>query len=206
MICIGYERLIDYADGVLISEEADAAHNHLAAGCRSCRYDLDWYLRFKSIAAGDASVEPPAWVLNRAFKAFSLQRQGSSLRERARRLIASLAFDSFGQAALAGVRSTETAERQLLYRAEPYSIDVKIAPLDPNQADMTGQILREGEMKFESVAGLRVVLMRNGATVSEVSTNDAGEFTCEAIERGRYDLRFDLPESSISIVGLPVGQ
>ena len=204
MICNDFERLIDYADGLLSPLEADSTSKHLAGGCRRCGDEIDWYGRLKAIASSDDSVEPPAWVFNRAVRAFGLRRPGAGLRERVGKLIASLAFDSFGRAALAGVRAAETSERQLLYRAHPYSIDVKITPLDLSQAGLTGQILREGEMKFESVAGLSLMLIRDGLTILTTATNDTGEFTMEGLDKGQYELRIDALESSITIVGLPV--
>ena len=204
MTCYEFERIADYADGLSKPGETKAIKSHLSGGCPKCGAALEWYARVRSIAAGDDSVEPPAWVFNRALKGFTLQHQGTNLRERAGRLVASLAFDSLRHTALAGARSADAAARQLLYRAEPYSIDVTVGPDSHRNAGLIGQILREGEWKFESVAGLRLALMRDGLTVGEVSTNDAGEFAFETLDRGQYDLRIDTLEVTITIVGLPI--
>jgi hypothetical protein len=62
-------------------------------------------------------------------------------------------FDSFARPALVGVRSTETANRQLLYRAGDYSVDLQLAPSEHSTIDLIGQVLKEGEPSFESVSG-----------------------------------------------------
>ena len=204
MKCYQFERLIDYAEGMLATNAAEAARSHLASGCGRCAADIDWYTRVKSIAARDESVAPPAWVFNGAIKAFGVQRDRAGLKDRVGKLIGSLVFDSFGKTALAGVRSAQTEARQLLYRAAPYSIDVKVGSLDHGRAELTGQILREGEMKFESVAGLPLLLLRDGKKVLTTATNDRGEFSIAELDGGDYELRIDMMESSITIAGLPV--
>ena len=204
MTCSEFQRLTDYADGLLSSAEANATSRHLAAGCLRCAADFDWYARVKAIAAGDESVEPPAWVFDRALRAFSLKRRAIGVAERFGNLVASLSFDSFGQAAPAMARATETAGRQLLYRAPPYSIDINIARSDSNKTSLTGQVLRGGEARFGSVAGLSLAVIRDGLTILRTATNDTGEFTIEGLEKGQYELRIDAVESSITIVGLPV--
>ena len=118
--------------------------------------------------------------------------------------MAAVAFDSLRRPALAGVRSGGVEGRQLLYRGADYSIDVQVAPVDQRSAEVTGQILREGESMFESVSGLQLDLMRNDGTILSTVTNDRGEFAIQSIEFGSYDLRVDVNNTSITIVGLPI--
>ena len=118
--------------------------------------------------------------------------------------IASLVFDSLTRPAVVGVRSTETANRQLLYRAGAYSIDLQVAPSDQSRADLTGQILKEGETAFESVASLSLALSRKDQPVCTVITNEMGEFKIKSIQQGEYDLSVETPEGSISVQGLPI--
>ncbi len=92
-----------------------------------------------------------------------------------------------------------------MYRADEYSIDLQIVESDITSTEVTGQILREGEFLFESVAGLQLALMRDDGTILSTVTNRRGEFTISAIDFGSYDLRVDLNEASITIVGLPIG-
>jgi hypothetical protein len=159
----------------------------------------------KAVAARDDSIEPPPWVLKRAVRLFNAPRVRMSVGARVGRVVASLVFDSLRGPAFAGVRSSAIEGRQLLYRADDYSIDVQVA-VSQSRAELTGQVLREGELMFESVAGLQLELMRNGGTILSTVTNDRGEFTIPAVDFGSYDLRVDLNEASITIVGLPIAE
>ena len=204
MKCPSFERLIDYLDGRLTGAEADRLSAHLATGCRACAETHNWYESLKVIVATDDSCEPPPWVLKRAIRMFEAERARPRLVERAGQKIAALLFDSLTRPAVVGVRSTETANRQLLYRAGDYSIDLQIAPSDQSRADLIGQVLKEGETAFESVAGLSIALSRKDEPVYEVTTNEMGEFKIKAIQQGEYDLNVETPEGLISVYDLPV--
>jgi hypothetical protein len=204
MKCPGFERLIDYLDGRLTGTEADRHSAHLAADCHACAETRKWYVNLKTVVAADDSIEPPPWVLKRAIRMFETQRARPRLVERVGQKIAALLFDSLTRPAVAGVRSTETANRQLLYRAGDYSIDLQVAPSDQSRADLMGQVLKEGETAFQSVAGLALSLNRKGEDVCSVVTNEMGEFKIKAIQQGNYDLSVVTPEGVISVHDLPI--
>src|SRR6185295_4634470 len=113
----------------------------------------------------------------RAVRIFQTQRDRPKLAARpklAQRIgqaVASLVFDSFARPALAGVRSTETTNRQLLYRAGDYSIDLQIAPAERAKAELIGQALKEGETSFESVAGLKLEITSGDKLVCSTVTD-----------------------------------
>jgi hypothetical protein len=203
MTCPGLERLIDYADRRLDASAAAAVGMHLASGCAGCEADHNWYERVIRIAASDNSLEPPPWVLKRALKLFE-NPPARRLRTRLGQIIATLVSDSLVRPALAGVRSTETDDRQLLYRAADYCIDLQLVGSAPARTDLTGQILREGEMRFESVAGLPLNLTRSGRTIRTTVTDGVGEFTIPDLPTGQYDLQVDAGEVTITVVGLTV--
>src|SRR6185503_4309999 len=142
MRCPSLEKLIDYLDNRLAQPDRAGVGGHLATGCAACGETRDWYASVRLAASTDDSVAPPPWVLKRAVRIFD-EAQRPRLAERIGQAIASLVFDSFARPALAGVRSTETTNRQLLYRAGDYSIDLQIAPSDDARADLIGQVLRE---------------------------------------------------------------
>src|SRR6516225_9676447 len=125
MDCPGFERMIDYFDGRLAASEASMIEQHLA-GCASCGSVVVWYRRVKAIAARDESVEPPGWVLKRALKAFMAYRDRYGA-EVPVSMAAILVFDSLNRPEIGGVRSTDAADRQLLYRAGGYSVDLQMA-------------------------------------------------------------------------------
>lgn len=200
MKCPTFERLIDFLDARLGSSSAVEVAAHLDSSCGSCSSDRDWYQALKRVAASDESVEPPAWVFKRALRIFEeAGRTRTTVASRAGRLIASLLFDSASQPAMAEARSSGADGRQLLYRAGDYSIDLQVTLVDQNRLDITGQILREGEFLFESVAGLSLQLADATGGSSSRVTGDRGEFSINGLEPGTYDLRIDLRGSRVTI-------
>jgi len=206
MNCPSFERLVDFLDERLEEAEAAAVATHLATSCSVCAETTGWYERVRVVAASDDSVAPPSWVFKRALRILDTQRHRPRLTERIGQAIASLVFDSFARPALAGVRSTETANRQLLYRAGDYSVDLQIAPSEHSRADLIGQVLKEGEPSFESVSGLKLDIARSGRIVSSAVTDEMGEFKISSIEQGVYDLRVQLPEGSITVPEMPISE
>jgi hypothetical protein len=206
MTCPGFQQLLDFVDGRLDQAAADAVSAHLDTRCSQCEADCAWYLQVKLAAASDDSIEPPAWVFKRALRIFDAPRAQTTVARKVSRVVASLVFDSLKHPAPAGARSSGVEGRQMLYRGENYSIDVQVLPSDQSSADLTGQILKEGEAMFESVAGRQLDLLGHGEKTLSTVTNERGEFRIAGVEFGSYDLRVDVNEVSITIVGLPVGQ
>lgn len=204
MKCPSFERLIDYLDRRLPETEAVRVATHLASDCAACAATRNWYERVRGLTASDDSIAPPPWAFKRAVRIFGAAQQRPRLVERLGQTIAALVFDSFARPQLAGVRSTETTNRQLLYRAGDYSIDLQIAPSDDARADLTGQVLKEGEATFESVAGLKLEIARGGETVFAATTDAMGEFKINGMEHGIYDLRVELSAGSITVPEVPV--
>lgn len=204
MRCPSFERLIDYIDGQLSKTDAETVESHLSEGCAHCTADRDWYNKLKATTAADNSTNPPPWVLRRAVRIFESHRGAPGLIERVGQAIASLVFDSFARPSLAGVRSTETASRQLLYRAGEFSIDLQVVPADRALVNLLGQVLREGELAFESVGRLELELIRDGKTIQSVATNELGEFLLSGIEPGVFDIRIRIPERTVTVPDLPI--
>ncbi len=203
MKCPGFEQLIDYLDARLESGRAGVVAAHLAAGCDQCSKDRRWYEQVRSIAASDSAYEPPAWVLKRAIRAFD-ERPVQPKTSHFGRLVASLLFDSFARPSIAGVRSTETAHRQLLYEAGDYSIDVQVSWQDQARGGLCGQILRKGDIGFQSVSGVTLTLTRKGRSPLLSGVNDFGEFVLNDIPVGDYELEVVTSEGKICVTGLPV--
>jgi hypothetical protein len=204
MNCPSFENLISYVDGEMAAAASQALATHLASGCATCASSRAWYESVKAIAASDDTKDAPRWVLHRALKLFETQPLRGSAVERFGHLIASLVFDSLRRPALAGARALAAADRQLLYRADNYSIDLQLAAGKERGAELTGQILREGEFQFESVSGLELKLVCEGRKILSTKTNKFGEFSLATLECGEYDLQIETDEISITIVGVPV--
>lgn len=206
MKCPGFEQLVDYLDGKLTPAGAEQFAAHLAAGCAGCAENQAWYEGVRATAAGDDTVAPPAWVFKRAVRIFDTAQRAPRVAERIGQAIARLVFDSFARPQLAGVRSTETANRQLLYHAGDYSIDLQIAPASGAHGDLIGQVLREGETKFESVANLALEIKRGDERLYSTVTDAMGEFKIQDVAYGVYDLNIEMADGQITIRQLPVTQ
>ena len=205
MKCPDFEQVIDYLDGKLTPAETERVAAHLASDCANCAETRAWYERLRTVAASDDTVAPPAWVFKQAVRIFDTARR-PRLAERIGQAIATLVFDSFARPQLAGIRSTETANRQLLYRAGDYSIDLQIAPSTGARGDLIGQVLREGEATFESVANLPLEIARGNQLLHATITDEMGEFKISDVDYGTYDLRIELADGQITIPELPVTQ
>jgi hypothetical protein len=206
MKCPNFESLVDFVDKRLEEREAARVAAHLATGCGVCGETTSWYERVRLTAEADESTAPPSWVFKRAVRIFDTERRRPRLIQRIGDAIASLVFDSSARPVLVGVRSTETANRQLLYRANEYSIDLQVTALEHSSADLMGQILKEGGEDFDSVCGLKLELAHAGNVIASAVTNDIGEFKVRGIEHGVYDLQVELSEGKITVPRIPVGE
>src|SRR5262245_25221484 len=207
MKCPSFERLVGFLDDASGGPATGEIADHLSR-CDNCAGERHWYEGVRSLAVTDDSIAPPGWVFKRATKAFRDWTPSagtlSSLVQNAGRVIAQLLFDSGVQPALAGARSSAVEYRQMLYQADDFSIDLQIEPREQARAGLAGQILREGDYEFESVAGRSLTLVRDGAEVATTRTNARGEFAITSLDSGSYDLAIDTGELNITIVGLGI--
>jgi hypothetical protein len=199
--CPPFEDLITYLEG---ETDQPVWQAHLDSPCPRCAANRAWYERIKRITESDETVNAPPWVLQRAVRLFQTPSRSKPLIERAGRVVAALIFDSFARAGFAGARAIAGAERQLLYRADDYSIDLQLASQDETCHRLSGQILRESEFRFESVAEIELSLVRDGQTICSMKTSRFGEFAIAELDNGEYDLHLQNNEICITVVGLSV--
>lgn len=101
-----------------------------------------------------------------------------------------LLFDSFCQGSFAGVRSDAMGVRQMLYRADPYQIDLQLeADREHNRLIVTGQLLdiSRPEMACRDVP---VMLSNLHGNAVNTPTNQFGEFRAELENSGDLELSF----------------
>lgn len=120
-----------------------------------------------------------------AFSSASLWRK---LQEK--RANAQLLYDSFAQQAAVGTRSIPMHVRQMLFRAEPYQIDLQVeAQPDRKRLVVTGQLIDVGQPDRLD-AGIEVTLSDGRGNIVNTFTNRFGEFRGEVILSGDLDLSF----------------
>jgi hypothetical protein len=106
------------------------------------------------------------------------------------RTSAELLFDSFSQPVVQGARSAAGGARHLLYRADPYQIDLQIQMgADRHALAITGQVLdlRQPELLGH---GVSVVISNRSGDVVCTMTNQFGEFRNEIPNSGNLELEF----------------
>lgn len=119
---------------------------------------------------------------------FAIQRPKT---EEESTLLATLVFDSFAQPLTAGVRSAAIGSRQLLYKANEITIDLRFEfqPLQ-SKVFVVGQVLEKNESCAMPIPLL--LFNENGAAVLETETSEYGEFQFEFDTKERLRLSFEL--------------
>jgi len=194
------EEWIDYANEVLAEPKKVQLRKHLDDGCRSCLRMAAMWGGVRQALTREASYQPPAdtlRVVKASFVTSGLVAKGKKIRGGVR-----LLFDSFLQPGLAGLRSADMSARQMLYRADPYQLDLEIeATPGTNRLVVTGQLL---DLSRPDVVGRDVPVMlsnRRGKVIRAV-TNQFGEFRGEIENSGDLELSFPGPKDKQVLISL----
>jgi hypothetical protein len=180
---------IDFVNHVVKGNQQEAMQKHLATGCQRCTETFSLWQKVSKTAAAEASYQPPAGTVRLAKAAFATA--GMAQPQKESRGVIEVLFDSFLQPVVAGARSVVIGTRQMLYRADPYQIDIQIEPKPGNnRLVITGQLL---DLSHPGLIGrdIQVTLSnRRGITVM-AATNQFGEFSGEIENSG--DLELTIP-------------
>jgi hypothetical protein len=186
------EEWVDFVNQVIASNQREAMQKHLATGCKRCTETVSLWQKVSKTAAAEASYQPSADTVRLA-KASYLTTRLNTMQKEPRNLIEVL-FDSFLQPAVAGARSVVIGTRQMLYRADPYQIDIQIEPKPgSNRLVITGQLL---DLSHPGVIGrdIQVTLSNHRGHSVIAATNQFGEFSGEIENSG--DLELSIPGDS----------
>lgn len=182
------EKWIDFVNQVATVTETQSMRQHLEQGCKRCAATVSLWQKFRRSAASEANYQPPTdavRVVKSAFAAAALAGQ----RKKARGGITVL-FDSLLQPLFAGARAAAAGARQMLYRADPFQIDVQIEPRSAgNRLLVTGQLL-DSQDAAVTCHGVRVILSNMRGSMVNVVTNQFGEFSGEVENSGDLQLTF----------------
>jgi hypothetical protein len=185
-----FSELLDWLEGRLPPDEAQAMAKRLESADEATQADLDWLRLFLQARQSLQFASPPPSVreaLKGRFAAYVEARQPPGLFQR---LLATLTFDSRGQPATLGIRSAQPADegpqRQLIYTTESAEIALTIQPTLPNQSfTLSGQIFPLGDTPAPAFS---VQLLRDIQEVGLAAADDLGEFTFSNIPVGEYSL------------------
>jgi hypothetical protein len=182
------EEWIDFVNQVTSQKQQAAMQKHLATGCKRCLATVALWQKVHNTAAAEASYQPPAAEVRIAKAAFAVAAR--TTQASAKGSFVEVLFDSFMQPMLAGARSTGLGTRQMLYRADPYQIDIQIeVKPEGNRLIVTGQLL---DVSSPGVVGrdVKVMLSNHRGNVVHTVTNQFGEFRTELENTGDLELSF----------------
>jgi hypothetical protein len=197
------EEWVDYVNQVASGSQLQAMQKHLATGCKRCTKVVSLWQRVRTTAAAasEASYEPPADSVRMA-KALYLTTRLNTKQSEAPRGLVEVLFDSFLQPAMAGARSAATGTRQMLYRADPYQVDIQIeAKPEGNRFVITGQLL---DVSRPDAHGreIQVSLSNRRGMVVHMVTNQFGEFRGEIDNTGDLEISFPGREDMPVVISL----
>jgi hypothetical protein len=185
-----FSELLDWLEGKLPPEQAQAVAERLQTADAATQDDFDWLRLFLQARRSVQFATPPPRIretLRARFASYAGARLPPGLFQR---LLATLTFDSWAQAATTGLRSAQRADegqqRQLVYTTEAAEIALSIQPALPNKnLTVTGQIFPAGDIPAHAFS---VQLLRAGSEVDLTAVDDLGEFTFTDIPGGEYEM------------------
>jgi hypothetical protein len=182
------EEWIDFVNQVTSPKQQEAIKKHLGTACKQCMETVALWQKLHNTAAMEASYQPPEADVRIAKAAFASAAVGAQRNKKSS--LVEVMFDSFLQPKLAGARSSGLGTRQMLYRADPYQIDIQIeAKPEGNRLMVTGQLL---DVSSPGVVGrdVKITLSNHRGNVIHTITNQFGEFRGEVENTGDLELAF----------------
>ena len=183
------EEWVDFVNHTVTAGQQQAMQKHLATGCKRCTETVSLWQKVSKTASAEANYQPPADAVRLAKAAYLTNRLNTPPKES--RSLVEVLFDSFLQPAVAGARSVVIGTRQMLYRADPYQIDIQIeAKPGTNRLVITGQLL---DLSNPGVVGrdIQITLSNHRGNTVLAATNQFGEFSSELENTG--DLELTIP-------------
>jgi hypothetical protein len=182
------EKWIDFVNQAADINQKQLMEQHLKQGCKSCMKTVSLWQRVRQSASLEANYQPPEDAVRIAKAAFAGSALAGKRKGAGSRI--KVLFDSFLQPVFEGARSAGAGTRQMLYRADPFQIDVQVETKPGgNRIVVTGQLL---DLSNPSVMGrdVRIILSNMRGQVANAITNQFGEFSGEVENSGDLQMTF----------------
>ncbi|GIK71545.1 MAG: hypothetical protein BroJett021_05330 [Chloroflexota bacterium] len=192
---ISYERLVDWVEGRLVNTQKKTIDEHLAA-CAHCREEANRIERMVAVMRQDKSIDAPPALIARAVALFrtSAAEPAPSL---LRRLVATLSFESTALAPALGLRSHGGAERQMIFTANEYDVDLR-ASEDREGWRLSGQLLGADATNGSAT-------LTNDAMTLATSLSEDLAFVFPPVTAGRYTLTLRFSQVELVIEDVLLG-
>ena len=187
---------IDFVNQAVDANERQLMKQHLEQGCKGCIKTVSLWQRVRQSVASEVNYQPPEGAVKISKAAFAGAgmadvRKGAGSRVK-------VLFDSFLQPVLEGTRSAGGSTRQMLYRADPFQIDVQVeAKPGSSRIVVTGQLLDLSDPEIIA-RDIRILLSNMRGQVVHTVANEFGEFS------GEIDNSGDLQMTFASLGGMPI--
>jgi hypothetical protein len=178
----------DFANRVAPDSAREALQKHRGTRRKRFGETVALWQKVANAAALEASYQPAAERVRVVKAAFTAA--GLAARPRETRGLIQQLYDSFSQPVLAGTRSAAMPIRQMLYRADPYQIDLQIERQpEQNRFVITGQLV---DLSHPEMVGrdVQVMLSDGRKYIVNTVTNQFGEFRGEVENTGDLEISF----------------
>lgn len=182
----------DYVRNTVSSNQYKLMQAHLQAGCSKCERVKVLLSKFAAVCSREASYQIPRAAEQQVKSMIGLAK--APRRSALQRLWATLVYDSVNDPQPVGVRGTHQINRQVLFHAGDYSVDLRFEH-EKGSASMVlvGQIANQ-KTPDELLANLPVILVAGNREVTRSISNTFGEFQLEYVPES--DLRLLVPLES----------
>jgi hypothetical protein len=194
-----FSELLDWLEGRLPPEEAQALAERLQGADAATQADLDWLRLFLQARQSVQFASPPPGVRDTLIQRFAEARQPPGPFQR---WLATLTFDSRAQPVTAGLRSAveEDQRRQLIYITKAAEIALTIQSILPEKNFIvTGQIFPRRDTPTHTFS---IQLLRDAEEVALSATDELGEFTFSDLPAGEYDIVVSTEQYEVVIPSL----
>ena len=179
----------DYVRNVVSSEQHEQMLAHLRFGCSKCEKVQSALSKFAGICLREAKLEIPRLAELQVKALVGLAR--APRRSTLARLLGSLVYDSLNDPQPVGVRGTHQINRQVMFNAGDYSVDLRFEHEKGSASVvLVGQIANQ-KAPEENLANLPVILVAGNRELTRSISNTFGEFQLEYVPES--DLRLLVP-------------
>jgi hypothetical protein len=198
------EEWIDFANEAVAKSKRQEMDRHLGEGCQPCKKTLSLWQKVRQTAKSAAECQPPENAVRTVKARFTgVRLEGKQARTRG---LVEVLFDSFLQPVVEGARSNSSGAgsgmRQMLYRADPYQVDLQIeAKPGANKLVVTGQLL---DLRNPDAPGgnVPVIISNLRGHVVQTVTNEFGEFREEIQSSSDLELKLLGDDDKAVIISL----